>query len=1318
MESDEQRHRMKQGSRESEKLNDLDTSNDGGDNVDERRDSSGADRVERARYRRQRRARQQQELRERLQRRVREQLARRQQQLDRHKKQRQRRDWDWQQQKNKRVPRAASAPQRRPRGARKKRRNNGVQPPPSVPAQTEFVPYENSPAVHSFKSSSTSRSRSLSSASEAGPTGGPNKMESMVMRVQIADEEAARLAVVLDERTKQYTGTVIRLQRQCMTMRQRCDRIEAKKISDNNNIDNMEEEEEEEEVNTRKPMTALERARARKNRKAAMNKGNKSSKDRGVTEEEENGEENGAGGINPDPSMYLSIRPADLVEGTTTEEAARQDGSCEDVQPPEMEDAQAMFLLARIHSLAHPVLHGFEFQLRPPQGFNSATWPVWSMRQEAARMVVAVLRSDTESAAAVSMSAAGRIHPSDLVMSVAGIELVDSWIGQDIGLHGGTVVDVALVSERFVVPLYTNVGEVSGIGMNSTRSSHATKGGSSDIHNNNEVSLLHEKEEMKKKKDGTQPQPQPQQETTTSSLQVRSRPLAVALMVAAAEVKDASVAACTTLEALSNGRAPRLAQQSQSAASRLTAAVKNVCMVMDVVLKDTTTTTTTNNNNNNNNNKGTPAHHVQEETTMGDSESASATRKEEEEEEQERSNASERDPVHTALLEQLLSVEEELATSRKQQMDLSGQLRVAKQRIKEMMVEQHRQIQRTTNDTLLGMMSEQKVAPKLEDGPGQSVIRTMISPQTANKTAVPTSTDLVLLEHRRYRRAMRDRLSDVQIDTRAVRSSLGRVRDAIEKVFQQAFDDTFELITLLTTPLSVSQSNVGHSTPSGGGMITNANPSGGSPPAGVDTRIDGHMNGLSTGTPATRATAVYSKPPLFTAAAGALLEQKQVSASSSLYTHTKSPTALDREKERFVRLQQAMSHLMQELSRARVYCVVEAPKMKRKKKSERDGYNANSPMAVHILDHRSVSVSGPLDYLIETPTQQVMEDSRSFMFDRVFPTVAPGEGEEGDGVDSGSHVSAEVTSAMTDLVHAVVGGGNACVMAYGSSRKSKILRGSKSTSSSDPGVIALMVRELFTAISLATAAESLTRVSNEQGQEEQEQHQQGEESVPACLYEVSVTAVEVRDDKMRDLLRPTSSLLPSSHGRSRGNQSGGRTVTVQTDTATGQTRIVNATAVRLQAAGDFENIVAIVINERMRRRASGGGHLDSHFCIRVSVEHVGNNVPTAATSRLSRRQYRNKTGVLTFVDFAQPDAGSVRSSNRGLAAFNDVVSALTAHSKYIPYRNSKLTHMLQDSLGRGAKLALMVTVRSELKHRTDTLRSLQFASKMKACDNL
>ncbi|KAK7806860.1 hypothetical protein U0070_026752, partial [Myodes glareolus] len=67
--------------------------------------------------------------------------------------------------------------------------------------------------------------------------------------------------------------------------------------------------------------------------------------------------------------------------------------------------------------------------------------------------------------------------------------------------------------------------------------------------------------------------------------------------------------------------------------------------------------------------------------------------------------------------------------------------------------------------------------------------------------------------------------------------------------------------------------------------------------------------------------------------------------------------------------------------------------------------------------------------------------------------------------------------------------------------------------------------------------------------------------------------------------------------------------------------------------------------------------------------------------------------------------------NRSLAALADVLGALSEHCDHIPYRNSKLTHLLQDSIGGDAKLLMILCVSPGQKHMAETLRGLNFGAR-------
>ncbi|TKS76345.1 Kinesin-like protein KIF3C [Collichthys lucidus] len=74
--------------------------------------------------------------------------------------------------------------------------------------------------------------------------------------------------------------------------------------------------------------------------------------------------------------------------------------------------------------------------------------------------------------------------------------------------------------------------------------------------------------------------------------------------------------------------------------------------------------------------------------------------------------------------------------------------------------------------------------------------------------------------------------------------------------------------------------------------------------------------------------------------------------------------------------------------------------------------------------------------------------------------------------------------------------------------------------------------------------------------------------------------------------------------------------------------------------------------------------------------------------------------------------------NLSLSALGNVISALAdGRSSHVPYRDSKLTRLLQDSLGGNAKTVMVATLGPSSQHYDETLTTLRYANRAKNIQN-
>ncbi|XP_069036037.1 uncharacterized protein [Lepisosteus oculatus] len=133
----------------------------------------------------------------------------------------------------------------------------------------------------------------------------------------------------------------------------------------------------------------------------------------------------------------------------------------------------------------------------------------------------------------------------------------------------------------------------------------------------------------------------------------------------------------------------------------------------------------------------------------------------------------------------------------------------------------------------------------------------------------------------------------------------------------------------------------------------------------------------------------------------------------------------------------------------------------------------------------------------------------------------------------------------------------------------------------------------------------------------------------------------------------------------------------------------------------------IVINTPVNENDTHKGTMTASKLTLVDLASSG-RVPTSGVISDGKRSFQA----------AHPNPQEVKMLKRSLTIFGNVIFALSsAGCQHIPYRESKLTRILRDCLGGNCLTSLIVTVSPNLSSVTETLSSLQFASRAMAVPN-
>ena len=306
--------------------------------------------------------------------------------------------------------------------------------------------------------------------------------------------------------------------------------------------------------------------------------------------------------------------------------------------------------------------------------------------------------------------------------------------------------------------------------------------------------------------------------------------------------------------------------------------------------------------------------------------------------------------------------------------------------------------------------------------------------------------------------------------------------------------------------------------------------------------------------------------------------------------------------------------------------------------------------------------------------QVTIGGDRSFTYDHVFELEA-----------SQKDV---YSSCMADLVAGVLKGYNATVLAYGQtgSGKTHTMGTAAATEGAAPedmenisescGVIPRALADLFARAS-ANSDDGIT-----------------------C--QASASFIEIYKEEVHDLLNWSAESESLATLPIRENPDGGIALQGQ------KVRKVSSVAEAMA-----------VLQEGSKNRATGSTSMNatssrSHAIFTVSLELSAGG-----------RQYSPK---LHFVDLAGSERAKRTGAsgerlqegiqiNKGLLALGNVINALCERLHHVPYRDSKLTRLLQDSLGGNSRTLMLACVSPGDADMEETLNTLKYANRARQIKN-
>uniref|UniRef100_A0A6Q2Y2U3 Kinesin-like protein n=1 Tax=Esox lucius TaxID=8010 RepID=A0A6Q2Y2U3_ESOLU len=266
----------------------------------------------------------------------------------------------------------------------------------------------------------------------------------------------------------------------------------------------------------------------------------------------------------------------------------------------------------------------------------------------------------------------------------------------------------------------------------------------------------------------------------------------------------------------------------------------------------------------------------------------------------------------------------------------------------------------------------------------------------------------------------------------------------------------------------------------------------------------------------------------------------------------------------------------------------------------------------------------------------------------------------------------EVFQEVQSLVTSCIDGFNVCIFAYGQtgSGKTYTMEGVPK----DPGINQRALRLLFSEVT---------------------------EKAPDWDYKITVSMVEIYNETLRNLL---------------GDNQGEKLDIKMNPDGSGQLYVPGLTNFTVKSPEDINRVFELGHMNRATACTNLNEHSSrSHALLIITV--VGFNSSTGHRTQ----------GKLNLVDLAGSEriakSGAEGSRlreaqciNKSLSALGDVINALRSRHSHVPFRNSRLTYLLSDSLSGDSKTLMMVQISPLVSNMSESVCSLKFAQRVRTIE--